>query len=188
MAKIKFGKEGHLELELTPLTIWSNPGSEGEFMEYQLGLTVEGKEIFNPEMKPLLTIVKGEEDEYLSDFIFRALRGAQGINWTPLEPKAVLYMQPVDQMMCCGANAAKAPYVLDITLEQNIFAGDNKVFGPYSNTGMSIRFEATAQNWHQFADDLYKEEGDFDEEELDDAESPADAPRDGEIEINRRIK
>ena len=29
MAKIKFGKQGHLELEISPLTIWSNPGSEG---------------------------------------------------------------------------------------------------------------------------------------------------------------
>ena len=38
MAKIKFGKQGHLELEISPLTIWSNPGSEGEFMEYQIGL------------------------------------------------------------------------------------------------------------------------------------------------------
>lgn len=187
MAKIKFGKEGHLELELTPLTIWSNPGSEGEFMEYQLGLTVEGKEIFGPEVKPLLTIVKGEEDEYLSDFIFRALNEGKGVNWTPLEPKAVLYMQPVDQMMCCGANAAKAPFVLDVTFEQNIFAGENKVFGPYSNTGISIRFEATAVDWHQFADDLYKEEDDFEEGESGE-ELSADVPREGEIEINRRMK
>ena len=81
MAKIKFGKKGHLELEITPLTIWSNPGSEGEFMEYQLGLYCEGESVFNPALAEKLVAVKDEESIYLSDFIaetlaFRRLRRA----------------------------------------------------------------------------------------------------------------
>lgn len=191
MAKITFGKENHLELEITPNTIWSNPGSEGEFMEYSLSLRVEGKEIFNPQIASSLTIVKGEEDAYLADFISDVLANGQGANWTPLEPKTVLYMQPVDQMMCCGANAAKAPYVLDIVLEQNIFAGENRVFGNYSNTGITIRFEAPADKWRDFVAELYKEEDDFDEEgepirEKTGEELLADAL--DEVEINQRMK
>lgn len=190
MAKIKFGKEGHLELEITPNTIWSNPGSEGEFMEYSLSLRVEGKEIFNPQLASLLTIVKGEEDPYLADFISDVLANGQGNSWTPLEPKTALYMQPVDQLMCCGANAAKAPYVLDITLEQNIFAGENRVFGNYSNTGITIRFEAPADEWRDFVTALYKEEDDFDEEGSPAREKTGEellaGALDDEIEINRR--
>lgn len=193
MAKIKFGKEGHLELEITPNTIWANPGSDGEFMEYQLSLRVEGKEIFNSELKSLLTIVKGEEDPYLADFISDALSKGTGVNWTPLEPKATLYMQPVDQLMCCGANEAKAPFVLEIALEQNIFAGEGRVFGNYSNTGVTIHFEASADEWRKFAQELYKEEDDFDEEsesaqEKTGEESLSAALEDEEIEINRRIR
>ena len=192
MAKIKFGKEGHLELEITPNTVWSNPGSEGEFMEYNLSLRVEGKEIFNPQLKSQLTIVKGEEDQYLADFISDVLSSGEAKNWTPLEPKTTLYMQPVDQLMCCGANAAKAPYILDITLEQNIFAGEDRVFGPYSNTGITIRFEAPADQWRNFMEELYKEEDDFDEEypssQKTGEELLADALGEEEIEINRRIR
>lgn len=193
MAKIKFGKEEHLELEITPNTIWSNPGSEGEFMEYQLSLRVEGKEIFNPELKSSFVIVKGEEDQYLADFISDVLANGQGASWTPLEPKTTLYMQPVDQMLCCGANANQAPFMLDITLEQNIFAGEGRVFGNYSNTGVTIRFEAPACRWRDFVADLYQEEDDFDEEgepiaEKTGEELLADALGEEEIEINRREK
>jgi len=192
MAKIKFGKQEHLELEITPNTIWSNPGSEGEFMEYRLALRVEGKEIFNPELSSVFTIVKGEEDAYLSDFISDVLAGGQGASWTPLEPKTVLYMQPVDQLMCCGPNATKALFVLDITLEQNLFAGEDRVFGPYSNTGVTIRFEAPAYKWRDFVTELYREEDDFDEDGAPDREKTgeellADA-LDEEIEINKRVR
>ena len=54
---------------------------------------------------------------------------------------------------------------LQITLEQNIFAGEDKVFGPYSNTGLNINFEAPRKAWEQFARDIRAEEEDFDEEE-----------------------
>ena len=164
MAKITFGKDKQWVLEISPLTIWSNEGSEGEFMEYALRLFCEEKPIFNPQLDTLLTIVKGEEDEYISDFISHALSTKQGENWTPLEPKTVLYMQPVNQLMCCGSTAAKAPFLLDISIDQNLFAGEDKVFGPYSNTGLSIRFEAPADAWAKFAEELYQEESDFEEE------------------------
>lgn len=164
MATITFGKDKQWALEIAPLTIWCNPGSEGEFMEYALRLTCEGKPVFNPEIEPLLTIVKGEEDNYISDFISHAISAKEGENWTPLEPKTTLYMQPVNQMMCCGAAAAKAPFLLDVSMDQNLFAGEGKVFGPYSNNGLSVRIEAPADVWTKFADTLYQEESDFDEE------------------------
>jgi len=67
MAKIKFGEHGHLELEITPLTIWSNPGSEGEFMEYQIGLYCEGESVFSSVFAERLVAVKDEEAIYISD-------------------------------------------------------------------------------------------------------------------------
>lgn len=162
MAKITFGKDKHLELEISPLTIWSNEGSEGEFMEYQIALTCEGKNVFGEQIAPLLIALKTEEDEYLSDFIVQALATTSENSWTPLEPKVSFYIHPLPMMGCCGA--PKAPFVLEINMDQNIFAGENKVFGAYSNTGLSIRFEAFAQEWDKFAQDLRQEEEDFDEE------------------------
>ena len=165
MAKITFGKEKQLELEISPLTIWSNEGSEGEFMEYQIALTCEGKSVFGEQISPLLVAVKSEEDEYLADFISQTIAAGQDGSWTPLEPKVSLYLRPLMMMGCCGSNMAKAPFVLEINMDQNILAGENKVFGPYSNTGFSIRFESSAQEWNNFAQTLRQEEEDFDEEE-----------------------
>ena len=188
MAKITFGKEKQFVLEISPLTIWSNPGSEGEFMEYQLGLFCEGKSIFNPELSNVITIVKGEEDEYLADFIFHAVSSQQGENWTPLEPKTSLYMQPVNQLMCCGANAVKAPFLLDISLDQNLFAGEGKVFGSYSNTGLSIRFEAPAQEWITFSNELHQEECDFEEEPEDNLAAESENPISGQTDFDEEIE
>ena len=165
MAKIKFGKEGHLELEISPLSIWSNPGSEGEFMEYQLGLYCEGKPVFNPDLQDKLVAVKDEEMIYLSDFILQTLNEHKENNWTMLEPKASLYMYPVENALgCCSSYKPREMFQLQVTLEQNIFAGEDKVFGPYSNTGLTISFEAEREVWAQFAQDIRNEEEDFDEE------------------------
>ena len=112
MAKIKFGKKGHLELEITPLTIWSNPGSEGEFMEYQLGLFCEGENVFNPALEPKLVALKDEENVYLSDFIAETLAERKENNWTMLEPKVSLYMRPVPPPAgCCSAYNLGAKYL-----------------------------------------------------------------------------
>ena len=166
MAKIKFGKKGHLELEITPLTIWSNPGSEGEFMEYQLGLYCEGESIFNPALAEKLIALKDEESIYLSDFIAETLAERKENNWTMLEPKVSLYMRPVPPPAgCCSTYNLPDNFLLQITLEQNIFAGEDKVFGPYSNTGLNINFEAAAKDWAEFAKAIRAEEEDFDEEE-----------------------
>ena len=166
MAKIKFGKQGHLELEITPLTIWSNPGSEGEFMEYQLGLYCEGKSVFNPELAETLVALKDEESIYLSDFIAETLAELKENNWTMLEPKVSLYMRPVPPPAgCCSAYNQPDNFLLQITLEQNIFAGEDKVFGPYSNTGLTISFEADGKAWAELAHQIRAEEEDFEEEE-----------------------
>lgn len=166
MAKIKFGKEGHLELEISPLSIWSNPGSEGEFMEYQLGLFCEGKSIFNPELEEHLVALKDEEMIYLSDFILQTLNEHKENNWTMLEPKVSFYMYPIQNSMgCCSPYNQKDMFLLQITLEQNLFAGENKVFGPYSNTGLTVSFEACGEDWAKFAKAILAEEEDFDEEE-----------------------
>ena len=166
MAKIKFGKKGHLELEITPLTIWSNPGSEGEFMEYQLGLYCEGESIFNPALAEKLVALKDEEGIYLSDFIAETLAERKENNWTMLEPKVSLYMRPVPPpAACCSTYNLPDNFLLQMTLEQNIFAGEDKVFGPYSNTGLNINFEAPAKDWAEFAKAIRAEEEDFDEEE-----------------------
>lgn len=166
MAKIKFGKKGHLELEITPLTIWSNPGSEGEFMEYQLGLYCEGESIFNPALAEKLIALKDEESIYLSDFIAETLAERKENNWTMLEPKVSLYMRPVPPPAgCCSTYNLPDNFLLQITLEQNIFAGEDKVFGPYSNTGLNINFEAPGKDWAEFAKAIRAEEEDFDEEE-----------------------
>ena len=166
MAKIKFGSKGHLELEISPLSIWSNPGSEGEFMEYQLGLTCAGVPVFNPELSERLVAVKDEEMIYLSDFILQTLNEHKENNWTMLEPKVSLYMYPIQTAMgCCSSYNQKDMFLLQLTLEQNIFAGEDQVFGPYSNTGLTINFEACGQDWAQFAHAIRTEEEDFDEEE-----------------------
>lgn len=165
MAKIKFGKQGHLELEISPLTIWSNPGSEGEFMEYQIALYCEGEPVFNPVMAERLVAVKDEESIYLSDFIAETLAERKENNWIPLEPKASFYMHPLQAAGCCSSYNRPDDFMLQITLEQNILAGEDNVFGPYSNTGLNINFEAPAKAWAQFAADIRAEEEDFDEEE-----------------------
>ena len=165
MAKIKFGKEGHLALEISPLSIWSNPGSEGEFMEYQLGLFCEGKSVFHPDWQEKLIALKDEEMGYLSDFILQTLNEHKENNWTMLEPKVSLYMYPVQNALgCCSSYNQKDMFQLQITLEQNIFAGEDKIFGPYSNTGLTISFEACGDDWAKFAQDIRREEEDFDEE------------------------
>lgn len=168
MARIKFGKNEHLVLEITPLTIWSNPGSEGEFMEYQIALYCQGTPVFNPELGENLVAVKDEESIYLSDFIAETLASRQQHNWTMLEPKVSFYMAPgVAPLGCCGNYNHADPFFLQITLEQNIFAGEDKTFGPYSNTGLNINFEAPGDAWAQFVKDLRAEEEDFDEEDAD---------------------
>lgn len=165
MAKIKFGKEGHFVLEISPLSIWSNPGSEGEFMEYQLGLFCEGKPVFNPDLHDKLVALKDEEKVYLSDFILQTLREHKEQNWTMLEPKVSLYMYPIQSSLgCCSTYNQKDMFLLQLTLEQNIFAGEDQVFGPYSNTGLTVSFEAPGEAWAQFAKDIRREEEDFDEE------------------------
>lgn len=166
MAKIKFGEQGHLELEITPLTIWSNPGSEGEFMEYQIGLFCEGKSVFNPLMSDRLVAVKDEEAIYLSDFIAEVLAERKESNWTMLEPKASFYMRPVPPPAgCCSTYNLPDNFFLQITFDQNILAGEDKVFGPYSNTGLNINFEAPAKDWAKLAAEIRAEEEDFDEED-----------------------
>ena len=166
MARIKFGKNEHLVLEITPLTIWSNPGSEGEFMEYQIALYCQGVPVFNPELGEKLVAVKDEESIYLSDFIAQTLASREQQNWTMLEPKVSMYMAPcVAPLGCCGNYNQADNFFLQITLEQNIFAGEDKIFGPYSNTGLNINFEASGGAWAQLVTDLRAEEEDFDEEE-----------------------
>lgn len=164
MARIKFGKQGHLELEISPLTIWSNPGSEGEFMEYQLALYCEGEPVFNPVFADKLVAVKDEESIYLSDFIVQTLAERKENNWIMLEPKALFYMHPLQAAGCCSSYNQPDNFMMQITLEQNILAGEDNVFGPYSNTGLNINFEAPAKAWAQFAADIRAEEEDFDEE------------------------
>lgn len=174
MAKIKFGKQGHLELEISPLTIWSNPGSEGEFMEYQLGLFCAGENVFNPAWEECLCAVKDEENIYLSDFIAQTLAQRRENNWTMLDPKVSFYMRPVPPPAgCCSSFNRPDDFLMQITLEQNIFAGEDKVFGPYSNTGLTVSFEASAKEWAQFAQDIRAEEEDFDEEDEAGEETPA---------------
>lgn len=166
MARIKFGKEGYVELEISPLTIWSNPGSEGEFMEYQIGLYCEGENVFSSYASEKLVALKDEETVYLSDFIAQVLANRTEDNWTMLEPKVSFYMRPsLPPQGCCSAYNRPDDFFMQITLEQNIFAGEDKVFGPYSNTGLNINFEAPAKDWAQFAKDIRAEEEDFDEEE-----------------------
>lgn len=165
MAVISFGKNSHLQLEIVPVSVWSSsPESAGESMEYQVALFCEDKPVFNTEFMKLLTVVKGEDDIYLADFISQTLANGNEANWTPQDPKVTLYMHPLGSMACCGPLSAQAVFVLEIAFDQNILAGENKVFGNPSNTGFTIRFEATAQTWKKFADDLLEEEqDDFDE-------------------------
>jgi hypothetical protein len=161
MAGITFGKDSHLRLEIEPVSVWSSsPESEGESMEYQFALYCEDKPVFNPEIMRLLTIVKGEEDIYLSDFISKTLTSMSDGMWTMLEPKVLLYMHPLTSMGCCGQSPAQTMFMLEVTFDQNILAGENKVFGNYSNTGFSVRFEATALAWTNFAHKLLEEEED----------------------------
>ena len=66
---------------------------------------------------------------------------------------------------CCRSYNQPDNFLLQLTLEQNIFAGENKTFGPYSNTGLTLQFEAPGKAWAQFAQDIRAEEEDFDEED-----------------------
>ena len=168
MAKIKFGSQKQWELEIAPLTVWSNPGSEGEFMEYQLNVYLHGVSIFNPDLTERLVFVKDEQSEYLADFFSAVLAKHEQQNWTPAQPKAVLFMAPLGCAPCAGGvTNVKELIVMDISLSENIWAGADRVFGEYSNTGMSLRVEAPAAAWGDFAAQLRREEDDFDEEETD---------------------
>jgi len=169
MAKIKFGSQKQWELEITPLSVWSNPNSEGEFMEYQLGLYLFGKSVFNPELAENLVFVKDEQSLYITDFINKTLAEHEQQNWTPAEPKAVFFMAPLGCAPCAGGvTSLREMLVLDITLSENIWAGADRMFGNYSNTGMSLRVEASAQDWNDFSAQIRREEDDFDEEDFDD--------------------
>ena len=136
-----------------------------EFMEYQIGLHCGGESIFSEKWTDKLVALKDEENIYLSDFIAETLTERKENNWTMLEPKVSLYMHPGQTAGCCSAFNRSDPFILQVTLEQNIFAGENKVFGPYSNTGLTITFEADGKAWAQFAQDIRAEEEDFDEED-----------------------
>ena len=167
MAKIKFGTQKQWELEITPQTIWSNPDSEGEFMEYRLGLYLNGQSVFNEELAQQLVFVKDEESTYIADFISETLASHEQQNWMPAQPKAVLFMAPLGGCTPCagGVTNPKEMLVLDITLSENIWAGPDKVFGDYTNTGLSVRVEAGAKAWSEFAAQIRREEDDFEEEE-----------------------
>lgn len=168
MAKIKFGAQKRWELEITPTTIWSKPGSEGEFMEYQLGLYLNGNSVFNEALAERLVFVKDEESEYIADFISKTLAEHEQQNWTPAEPKVMLFMAPLGCAPCAGGvTNPREQVVLDITLSENIWAGADRVFGEYSNTGMSLRVEASATAWSDFAAQIRQEEDDFEEEPID---------------------
>lgn len=162
MAHIRYGKEG-LELDITPISRWCDAGSEEPCLEYEIGLYYKDTPLFTDTFAEKLVALKDAQMPYLSTFILGVLGSGEPDNWIMLEPKVSIFFTPKSSLGCaCRAEIpAMTPFYMEIKLDQNILA--DKPYTEYSDTGLTLKFEARREQWDEFVRQLVAEESDFDE-------------------------
>ena len=162
MANIKYGKEG-LELDISPVSRWYDEGSEEPCVEYEIGLYYKNTPLFSDEFAEKFIALKDAQAPYLSAFILQVLSSGQADNWIMLEPKVSIFMAPKAALGCAcrGEMPGQTPFFMEIKLDQNILA--DKPYTEYSDTGLSLKIEASREQWGDFARDLEAEETDFED-------------------------
>ena len=163
MAHIQYGKNG-LELDITPISRWYDAGSESPCMEYEIGLYYKDTPLFSDEFAEKFIALKEAQDLYLSTFILNVLANAEPDNWIMLEPKVSVFMAPKSALGCACSVVempGRTPFFMEIKIDQNILA--DKPYAEYSDTGLSLKLEASREKWDEFARQLEAEETDFED-------------------------
>lgn len=162
MAHIRYGKEG-LELDITPVSRWYDEGSEDPCMEYEIGLYYKDTPLFSDEFAERFLALKDAQAAYLSTFILNVLASGQPDNWIMLEPKVSVFMAPKAAAGCAcrGELPGQTLFCMEIKLDQNILA--EKPYAEYSDTGLTLKLEASREQWGNFARSLEAEEADFED-------------------------
>ena len=162
MATIQYGKNG-LELDITPISRWYDEGREEPCIEYEIGLYYKDTPLFSEEFAEKFVAVKEAEDAYLSAFVLHVLGSGTPDNWMMLEPKVSIFFAPKDALGCAcrGEMPGQTPFYMEIKLDQNILA--DKPYTQYSDTGLTLKLEASREQWGEFARQLEQEETDFED-------------------------
>lgn len=160
MAHIRYGKEG-IELDISPISRWYEPGSEEPCVEYEIGLYYKDVPLFSEEFAEKLVALKDAQAAHLSSFILNVLSTGQADNWIMLEPKVSIFFAPKVPagVPTHGEMPGQTPFFMEIKLDQNILA--EKPFAEYSDTGLLLQLEASREKWGEFARQLELEETDF---------------------------
>ena len=160
MAYIRCGKEG-LELDISPISRWFEEGEKEPCVEYEIGLYYKDEPIFSDAFFERFVAVKDAQAVHLSTFILQTLSNGEPDNWIMLEPKVSVFFAPKSAMGCScrGEMPGQTPFYMEIKLDQNILA--DKPFADYSDTGLSLKLEASRDQWAAFARQLEIEESDF---------------------------
>lgn len=162
MPHIQYGKNG-LELDITPISRWYDEGSESPCIEYEIGLYYKNTPLFSDEFAEKFIALKDAQDLHLSTFILNVLSSGQADNWIMLEPKVSIFMAPKSALGCAcrGELPGQTPFYMEIKIDQNIL--DDKPYTEYSDTGISLKLEASREKWGEFARQLEMEESDFED-------------------------
>lgn len=162
MAHIRYGKEG-IELDISPISRWYEPGSAEPCVEYEIGLYYKDVPLFSEEFAEKLVALKDSQAAHLSSFILQVLSEGNADNWIMLEPKVSIFFAP--KVPAGGAYRGEmpgqTPFFMEIKLDQNIL--DEKPFAEYSDTGLVLQLEASREKWGEFARRLEVEETDFED-------------------------
>ncbi len=160
MAHIRYGQNG-LELDITPISRWQDAGAETPCVEYEIGLYYKDVPLFSDEFAEKFVALKDAQAPYLSSFILNILSKGEPDNWIMLEPKVSVFFAPKAMLGCAcrGEMPGQTPFYMEIKLDQNILA--DKPFADYSDTGLTLKLEASRDQWASFARQLEIEETDF---------------------------
>ena len=160
MAHIRYGKEG-LELDISPISRWYDEGSKEPCVEYEIGLYYKDTPLFSDEFAEKFVALKDAQAPYLSTFILQTLSNGEPDNWIMLEPKVSVFFTPKTALGCgCrGEMPGQTPFYMEIKLDQNILA--DKPYTDYSDTGVTLKLEASRDQWAAFERELEAEETDF---------------------------
>lgn len=160
MAYIRYGKQG-LELDISPISRWYDEGCTEPCVEYEIGLYYKDAPLFSDEFAQKFVALKDAQAAHLSTFILQVLSNGQPDNWIMLEPKVSIFFAPKAALACTcrGEMPGQTPFYMEIKLDQNILA--DKPYADYSDTGLTLKLEATRDQWADFARQLETEETDF---------------------------
>ena len=77
--------------------------------------------------------------------------------------KVSVFFAPKEMLGCgCrGEMPGQTPFYMEIKLDQNILA--DKPYTEYSDTGLTLKLEASREQWGNFARQLETEETDFED-------------------------